>query len=1112
MTKKIILLIIALPLFLMICLFTATSGISLAVPIGVSGIELLSESIVYLDMDNPRDKHLVEYAIYPTNAANQEVTFSYLPLVDENGKEEVLAKFEYDEETGYLKPLAPGAAEVVITTVDGGFTARFTAVVETRELISIESTPNNNLEATFDEALDMNKYSLAPGDDFKIQNSFYPETAKNLLVDYSSSNPAVATVDRRGVVQARSEGTAIITVSSRINEHINYSFALEIVSPDDQTFVILDNNVITFDNMGEIDLSITTDEEYSISFAVVDKDGNPVTDETASYINLNYVSDSDGDYISYVISPKYFGTFLIDVTLTLTESGESSTIRCSISRIEISDESQIIFELENNYYDTYAQTSEIYFRLYPISESWDVEFEVSFNNDNVALDSKQKEVIDLGGGYYSIIINPKLIGTSIMTITATYKAPGDESSKEVTAELPIVVKPNRILAHNPVVGIEDAYTIGKYNADGTLYSYKLDYTVNGNFGEGFYENLKWVSNNDAVYVNEDGEIVFVEGKDIADFVTFTVKYYCGDTEVMSSQSIKIRCVSDGYNVHSYKELLEVTRAGKVVVLQDDIVHDFGADLEKSTNLESANRKDKNVVLLPADQLYTTMKSTYDTTWYENAGREKDAYIKVLISFKNDVYGNDHIISADNVVSYGQSASYAENGQPHLTANAIFRGPLSFVALNAEGNEGTSGEENQPKPQGSVSVAGQDNVCFAVFEGVTLNGVQLKGREMDPQQQTDGSVTYELQNLHYAGTVVEVFGDDVTIEYSRISNGRNVVRAFGYDNDPNKAIHLTVKNSVLSNGRDFIMRLGSNRFADIDLTSEDNKLAYGVNKDTLSPYLPDKNTTDKVNYENRHNYGSFTDDEKTLYDTQFINTFVRIENSVLQDPGIFGIGVDTHFAGQAIEDGSTYQDFVGGVEGINYWKNLAKTSYGVKLTLAGDVRMYCWKVLDEVDSSSLIEMSAGFSMGFLSEATLAFDIPSLVRGAVNKNKNLEKAIYNAEVEAEAKKTGSSWKSVWAASTDMQKYDKVHAGIAFFGGGKNYGVLDYDGKFGFYEFSKPYEIALSDAGKSDLEIAAGKEPFYFVIYDATTLNFLYETQEEMRSNPDEAHSCIKKEFAK
>ena len=1089
MTKKLILLIIALPLFLMICLFTATSGISLAVPIGVSGIELLSESTVYLDIDK-KETHQVEYAVYPTNAANQEVTLSYLPLKDENGNEQTLAKFEYDEETGTLKPLAPGTAEVVITTVDGGYRARFIAIVETRELVSIKSTPPN-LASSFDETLGMEKYDLGLGDSFKIQNEFYPETAANLLVEYSSSDKSVATVNSRGVVQARGAGTAIITVTSRANSYINYSFALEIAKPDDQAFVILDKNITTLDNQGEINLSITTEEDYTVSYAVVDKEGNPI-DNAREYILLSYESDSNGDYISYLINPDYYGTLFIDVTLTLTESGESTTVRCSISRIELSDDPQIIFDNDKSYYDIYLQIYQLDFQIYPMSESWDVKFNVTIDNNNITILGDEVNGGD-DDGYYNIIIEPRYLGTSVITIEATYRIPGEDKDRVVVAEIPVVVKAMNIAAEqlieNKTDCIEGSYTIGKYNADGTLYNHKITYTFNGDPGASFYENVKWVSSSDAVYVDENGQIVFVEGKEISDFVTFTVKHYYESNEVMSSQAITIRCVSNGYNVRSYKELLEVTRAGKVVVLQKDIVHDFGIDVEKSENIESSNRQDKKLVFLRDDQIYTTMKSTYDITWYQNAGLEDQANIKVLISFTDDVYGNGHKINADNVVSHGQWETVTESGQTQLKDWAFFRGPLNFVGLAGDGGINTG-----------ISVAAQDNVCFAAFKGVTLNNVELIGRNMDAY--ADG--TQNLQSLHYAGTVLEVFGDDVSIEYSRIKNGRNVVRAFGDPEDPDETIHLTVTNSVLSNGRDFIMRLGTNKFAEGKLDDSDNS-----NPDTLSPYLTDSNPNDRVSFKNRHNYDNFTEDEKRLYDTQFIRTHVTLKNSVLEDPGIFGIGVDSHFAGSALEDASFIESILGdsGKGLFTSWKDLAKTSYGVKLTLAGDVRMYCWKVLDTVDSSSLIEFKSEVTVGPISKETLAFDLPFLVRHAVSGNDNLANAVYNAEVEAKVKNGEGTWKSIWSTQDALQQYDKVHAGIAFFGGGKNYGVIEYD-NFEFYKFSKPYEISFADAGKDYLKLAAGIEDFYFIIYDSTTRNFLYEAQDQMRKDPKEAHSCIYK----
>lgn len=1085
MTKKLILLILALPLFLMICLFTATNGVSLAVPISVSGIELLSESTVYMDLDNPKEQHIVEYAVYPTNAANQEVTFSYLPLDGEEGDSQPLAQFEYDEETGILKPLAPGAAEVVITTVDGGYSVRFTAIVETRELVSIESTPPN-LDATFDEVLGMEKYEMEPGDTFKIQNTFTPETAANLLVTYESSDPSIATVNARGVVQARGNGTVVITVTSRANEYISYSFALEVKSPEGQSLVIVDKDIVTTADMGRINLSISADEGYTLECEAVDKNGNPIPD-AKEYFVTSIKTGNEGSYIEYYFL-DYYGTMFLDVTLT-TVSGDATTIRCSVSRLERMEQ-QVIFDNDNGYYEMYLQKNELFFQIVP--ENPDLEVTVSCDNGNVIVD---KKATSLGDAYYSVIADPQLVGISTLTVTITNGATGEVTVKTV----PVVVKPNRILAENTVYGIEGSYTIGKYNADGTLFNHKLTYVVKDKTGVDFYENVRWETDNDAVYVDEHGNIVFVDGKEVADFVTFTAKFYCGDSEVVKSQSIKIRCISNGYNVYSYKELLAVTKMGEghVVVLQRDIVHDFGADLEKSKNLESSNRKEKTVVLLPDNQIYTTMKSTYDIDWYKNSGTADQATIKVLISFKDDVYGNGHIINADNVVSYGQWESTTETGQPILTDRAIFRGPLSFVALSDGKGQG-----------GAVTVAAQDNVCFAAYEGVKLNNIELIGRNMD----ADDKGNYNLQGLHYAGTTVEVFGDDVTIEYSRIKNGRNVIRAFGDPADADKNIHLNVTNSVLSNGRDFIMRLGSNKFENINLNDESNK-NLSTTPDTLSPYIPDANTKDRVSYANRHNYNSFSEEEKKLYDEQFIRTFVTINNSVLEDPGIFGIGVDSHFAGTALENGDAFRKYAGDTDALLAWNDLAKTSYGVKLILSGDVRMYCWKVLDNVDSTSLIETMNGFNLGALNSSSLAFNIPDLVRAAVSRNSNLVNAVYNPEVNAEAKKSGASWMSIWNRDSnndgvkEMQQYDKVHAGIAFFGGGKNYGVLEYK-NFEFYEFSKPYEISLEDAGRIELTLAAGTEDFYFVLYDSTTLNFLYETQESMRKDPNEGYSCLKK----
>ena len=72
MAKKLLLLILALPLVMMISLFTTTNTVSLAISIPVSGIDIIGNNYVYLDFDKS-EKYFIDYTIYPTNAYNQNI-------------------------------------------------------------------------------------------------------------------------------------------------------------------------------------------------------------------------------------------------------------------------------------------------------------------------------------------------------------------------------------------------------------------------------------------------------------------------------------------------------------------------------------------------------------------------------------------------------------------------------------------------------------------------------------------------------------------------------------------------------------------------------------------------------------------------------------------------------------------------------------------------------------------------------------------------------------------------------------------------------------------------------------------------------------------------------
>ena len=132
MTKKILLLVLALPLIMMVTIFTTTKQVSLAVNVPVTGIEIDGSKIIYLDLDQ-EEQYKVNYTVYPTNAFNQEVTFEATKYGEER-----LAKLEFND--GYIIPKGVGSAKVTITTNDGGFTDSFIVHVDSNILQSIEST------------------------------------------------------------------------------------------------------------------------------------------------------------------------------------------------------------------------------------------------------------------------------------------------------------------------------------------------------------------------------------------------------------------------------------------------------------------------------------------------------------------------------------------------------------------------------------------------------------------------------------------------------------------------------------------------------------------------------------------------------------------------------------------------------------------------------------------------------------------------------------------------------------------------------------------------------------------------------------------------------------
>lgn len=463
--------------------------------------------------------------------------------------------------------------------------------------------------------------------------------------------------------------------------------------------------------------------------------------------------------------------------------------------------------------------------------------------------------------------------------------------------------------------------------------------------------------------------------------------------------IRLRAVKDGRNVGNYEELKTVTEAGHIVVLTSNVM--LGVKNDGTAMTEDELKKDV--------KKFTT---TYDKTYLENSGESKE--VQYLIEFKNHVYGNGFEINADKFTQCKDAT-----GLPK-----IFKGPLNFVAIS------------------SASVKGQDNISFLVrTDKVRINNVVLKGCSDDSLLEEDGQ--FNLSKLNYVGTTLEI-AKSAKLLNSRVSNGRTVVRIFAGGstmgnpvvkdesafNVQNEKINVHIESCVLSNAREFILKIGSNRA--LKQVTAKQRFLLDANGDKYLPY-DDSNKTDKY-----------------FNDNYLIND-VTLKNSVLETSGLFSVGMETHFSGEFLL-GDT----------ITTWKGCAATSYASALRIVGDVKMLDWKNLSNVDSSTLIEVTGD------ANDWLSMNVAEMMKEVAKVKEECRDIILNV------------------GGTEY-----VHGGIAFYGGGYNYSYLDltrandetkqfgvYDVNISVLENSKDENI--QKQGKM-LPMAAGAGDFRFYLYN-------------------------------
>lgn len=155
---------------------------SSAVP--VTGISLNKSSTTI----NTGNTEQLYATITPSGATNQQLTWS-------SGNTSIVTV----SSSGVITPVNVGTAAVTVTAIDGGFTNSCTVTVEAR-VTGVEL----NKSAT----------NIYVGNTETLTASVKPANSTNKSVTWSSSDSSKATVSAAGLVTAKAEGSAVITVTT----------------------------------------------------------------------------------------------------------------------------------------------------------------------------------------------------------------------------------------------------------------------------------------------------------------------------------------------------------------------------------------------------------------------------------------------------------------------------------------------------------------------------------------------------------------------------------------------------------------------------------------------------------------------------------------------------------------------------------------------------------------------------------------------------------------------------------------------------------------------------------------------------------------------------------
>ncbi len=1034
MKKIVTALMIVLPLVFLIALFAVTNVASVTADISASSIRIGNKgdngifSFDIANYEHPMYESDLAVDVLPYKAKNRAYTLSVTDA--HTGEASDIVSLNSD---GSFSLNDVGVAKLTYTSNDGGYSDSVVFNVGSSGVLDytpILSDSQGNL-ISLDKGSDGGYTAVVHTGTFILGGDYYPQSATDVQMTYESENPSALTVN-----EVTGRVYAYFDTDTSVNMHVVNAFGQTVTS--------------------RIDFKVRKDGDASVNGEIAPKNSDGAvptivaplyTTKFTLYVDYDGVTDGNititgirgATYAVRKLDEVNDHAYAVDVTLATPVTSPTSNIRCSI-KVGENTASARHFKLAfadadfsvNSFGNPDGKGGLV------VLDGTNTKFTVSVEPYTTlryewSIDDENIAKISAQNNEYCYI---QAVGDGKTTLRIEWKRVENgaiTASGTLQREL-VTTKAYTSLMFNESV---TKYGLGslaianqRYDGNDTT---KTDYitTLFNNVIGGDSAQAEVTDFENIVFTSSNESVASIQTVDGK--VHFVIKD-TGDVTITASWKYGERFnVSPASITFKAVDGVYVSSYDELVLAgkqNKQIVLENDIYLGEKLFDDNGKAKYDDATMSAKLREYTKeIYSTADCRYYENIGKGRQT-VRYCYEFANNVYGNGYALNTEYITNVVDSTGV-------LHDYAVFKGPLDFVAAYMNGTK-------------IASVKGQDNISFLVRkDGIVLDNVVLTG--CDDESLYDGD-TMELNLLNYIGTTLEIMSD-ATIKNCRVKNGRTCVRIFGRDNvtseTPDVAqekINVTIDGCRLQTAREFILKIGTNRFL------------QGTTGN-LSPSF-----MDSTGAEYKQNNSASCDDlvNDGLFVSNYVLTDVVLKDSVLTKSGLFTIGMESHFAGKYLDSG---EDLLKG--SLDGWKGLAATSYPAILHLVGDVVLEDWKDLDQVDSSTLIETS-------LNSDTQRFAFLSL---------NIK------EMLLEVRRQKSECENIIKTVGDK---NYVHGGIAFYGGGKNYHILDTSAYT--FEAMRQYNVNIDVLAKSSddklkmqgesLPNAAGTEDFRFVMFDATS----------------------------